>query len=289
MDANSVRMVDKSADALLAEGVSKEERYDWNTRTGGRGRFRNIKKTDLLVDMDYQREQSTNKIRQIARNFDWAAFGCLIVSERKNGAYYVIEGQGRTLAACLRSDVSSVPCLIFSGLSKADEARVFVLINKHRRPPRGTEVFAAQVVAKDEKALSIEATLEKHGVRVSAGSNHPDEVRCVQALYAMNGTLDDVLTFVNEAWPGDMLRLNRTPLVGVEKFIGMLRTQTGKDQDAKSIADGFRSVPLAMLIQQAKTTVKMEGRSMREAFADAMVVAYNKGRRTGRLSATGRK
>jgi len=52
----------------------------------------------LIVDRSYQRWTSATRIKNIARSFQWNAFGIPTVAPRKDGTYALLDGQNRFLA-----------------------------------------------------------------------------------------------------------------------------------------------------------------------------------------------
>lgn len=80
--------------------------------------------SDIKLDMAAQRSLVGARLRKLVRNFDQIMLGALLVSERPDG-YYILDGQHR-LRAAAQHGVATVTCEVFSGLSKADEATLFM-------------------------------------------------------------------------------------------------------------------------------------------------------------------
>lgn len=93
---------------------------------------------DLTVDPSYQRSientASRRLIASIAAHFDWRLCAPLVVSRRSNGTKVIIDGQHRWSAALKRGDLPQLPCCIFTYDSPADEARMFIVANRARKP-----------------------------------------------------------------------------------------------------------------------------------------------------------
>jgi len=83
---------------------------------------------DINVDLAVQRAVIPARLRKLVGNFNPIMLGELLVSEREDGHLYVLDGQHRLMAAqgANGSGVSTVTCEVFAGLSKADEARLFM-------------------------------------------------------------------------------------------------------------------------------------------------------------------
>jgi hypothetical protein len=82
---------------------------------------------DVKVDLAVQRAIVPARLRKLTGSFDPLLLGELLVSERTDGLY-VLDGQHRLAAAANANGrgVSTVTCEVFTGLSKADEARLFM-------------------------------------------------------------------------------------------------------------------------------------------------------------------
>jgi hypothetical protein len=80
---------------------------------------------DIQLDIAVQRAIVAARLRKLTANFDPILLGEVLVSERTNGQLYILDGQHR-LRAAEQSGIPTVTCEIFTGLSKADEARLFM-------------------------------------------------------------------------------------------------------------------------------------------------------------------
>jgi hypothetical protein len=80
---------------------------------------------DIQLDIAVQRAIVAARLRKLTANFDPILLGEVLVSERADGKLYILDGQHR-LRAAEQSGVPTVTCEIFTGLSKPDEARLFM-------------------------------------------------------------------------------------------------------------------------------------------------------------------
>lgn len=153
--------------------MNKVEHYDW-AKPGDRGRQCLIRVDDLKIDHSYQRAQLLDGIiLAIARNFQWSAFGALVVMERENGDKYVVDGQQRLAAAKRRGDIQTVPCIVFRSDGKDHEALAFLSLNTSRRPVSAIDKFNAAARACLEPQVSVMACLKSMGLSVSLNGS-PD-------------------------------------------------------------------------------------------------------------------
>lgn len=157
--------------------VTKVERYGWTIQDAP-GRFAQIPKGDLLVDATYQRNVNDSKSKNLAGKWSWIACGALIVVQRGK-QYYVIDGQHRLEAAKRRTDIESLPCLIFRGTSLQSEANGFIAANKNRRPLSYYDMFKAQILSGDEVARRAAQLLETHNyLAISPSAPRAGRVLC---------------------------------------------------------------------------------------------------------------
>lgn len=146
--------------------MTKVEHYDW-AKPGDSGRQMRIKLDALNIDSSYQRDEVSDvNTLAIARDFKWSAFGTIVVFERANGAYYVVDGQQRTLAAKRRGDIDSVPCIVFHSDGKEMEARAFLALNTRRKNVPAVAKFMASVRAAINPEYSINAWIQSRGLRI---------------------------------------------------------------------------------------------------------------------------
>ena len=137
--------------------------------------FCHVAKDKLIVPIDeYQRDEAQGLIaKEIAIHFNIVAFGVLTVIERSNGAapeLLVADGGTRLAGARMRDDIIMVPCMVYSGLTREQEADVFLSINQTRKRLGVEQLQHAQEFAGDELALRVAdilSTLRQHRVDFS--------------------------------------------------------------------------------------------------------------------------
>ena len=112
----------------------------------------------LQIDETYQRGFNALKAKRIGQKFDMRALGRLSVSERSDGTWWVVDGQHRR-AGALAAGVTSVPCIIYSGLSAKEEAELFLVLNCERSGMGAAGRFNAQQAAGQEIAMVVARTL----------------------------------------------------------------------------------------------------------------------------------
>ena len=146
-------------------GFDKATRYGWMIKDEP-GRLMMLDKAALEVDASYQRSATAGKVKRIAAEWSWLACGALVVADRGDGRFFVIDGQHRALAAMKLSAVRQLPCVVFQTEGSREEASGFLRANRDRKPMTATQAFAAMVTAGDGDALFVQSMLCEHGFSV---------------------------------------------------------------------------------------------------------------------------
>jgi hypothetical protein len=176
-------------------GKPKVEQYKW-LMTKDCGELQYMSKNLLEIDHRYQRHAKNSRVLRLARRWNWLACGVLTIAKR-DGHYYVIDGQHRLLAALKRSDIDDLPCLVFESTEMRDEAVAFRDANKERRPITTFEQWNAELVGKDEATLFVDHLIRETG-RTPGGTAGPGTVRCLTAVVAAARTERSKLL---QVWP----------------------------------------------------------------------------------------
>jgi hypothetical protein len=210
--------------AAVAEASSTNVDYEWPYR------FEISPLDDLSIDETYQRPLTTFW-KEVSEGFNPALVGTLIVSERRNGSKVIIDGQTRWSAMRERG-LHDAPCLIYEGLSKADEAALFSDLQTQRRGMRSYHRFRAQLVARRPMAVDIAKIVTELGFELGKEET-PNTLRSIAALEALykidRDHLADVMEIIQQAWgTQDKLATSAELIRGIGFF---LRNQENVDID----------------------------------------------------------
>lgn len=162
-------------------GGDKSHMYGWQI-VDAKGEMMWIDKRRLAVDPEYQRDvqDADMKVKRIAASWSWAACGVIIVA-RRDGLFFVVDGQHRVRAAMKLSAVQTLPCIVFESEGVGDEAKAFLRANKDRKPMTAMQSFKAMNVSVDPNAEFVNAMLDRAGMKV--GNNGvKGAIQCVGAL-----------------------------------------------------------------------------------------------------------
>lgn len=171
------------------------------------------------------------RAESLAANWNQDLCEALTVSER-DGRLFVVEGWHRVAAARVRG-LRTLPARVLSGLSPADEARLFDQINTNRvKPSIGTR-FWSRVEYGDQVATGVVETCHELGITVlppssGSASKHPRKTKAYKALLdagavsmlQLKHTLDTLIT----AWPADSHALDGACVQGVSGFLNAYKT-----------------------------------------------------------------
>src|SRR5882757_2000324 len=129
----------------------------------------------LSIDSQYQRSTENSASRRlignIAAKFDWRLCSPLVVSRRADEALAIIDGQHRWRAACLRDDIPQLPCCVFRYEDMKEEARMFIVANRARKPINRLDDYYAALAAADEDAIEIERIVRTAGFSISRNTS----------------------------------------------------------------------------------------------------------------------
>jgi hypothetical protein len=240
---------------------------------------------DLLnIDRNYQRDPGSSKIKAISDNFNLAAAGILIVSQRSNGLYFVVDGQHR-LEAMKKLNIQQVECKVSRGLSVTEEAEIFIHCNTVRKNPTAIDVFKARLFKKDPIAMEINQIVEKYGlfIQLNGSSTNQRDGRAICAVFALiqiyergqAPLLEEILTLITRTWPGDSNVLEGKMLQGITDFHLKYQGRYTREEFVRklSIADPLTIRRRAIYLAENNRESIMKGISR------AIQEAYDKGRR----------
>lgn len=204
----------------------------------------------LFVDETYQRPL-TSLVRKIEGDFDPALVGTLIVSDRGNGRYALVDGQTRAAAIVHLADRDEaplgVPCLVYTGLTRADEASLFARLQLERRGIASAHRFRAAIVAGDPEAIEIQKVAKRCGFPIGpAGKGNLSAVAAIEKVYRRGGgeLLERTLSILKGAWP------DVVPSGDVIRGLGLLLTQNAEIEDGR-MGDCLSALPISEVKRRA--------------------------------------
>jgi len=245
----------------------------------------------LTVDPEVQRGVDKARVDKLAKDYQEAALGTIVVSHRGDGTYHVIDGQHRVLAAIAAGHgEGGMTCLVYEGLSRADEAAMFRRLN-NTRSVTAVDKFRVRVVEGDLVAVSLNSILSRHGWRVEFGKTD-GTFAAVSALEAVHrGKLagpgdttqicDTLIKTITEAWGHEASGVRAEIVSGLGAVL--LRYNTRIDLAKLTAELGSCPGGPRGLVGKAKGLHQFRGGKLSDALAEVVVEMLNKNRRSNRL------
>lgn len=241
----------------------------------------------MVVDEEVQRTIDPNWIEaQLKDGFDPGGLGAIVVSARQDGTYHVIDGQHR-VELCKRFGYKQpLDCLIWKGLSQAEEAAKFLKLNK-RRSVQPISRFLVRVKAGDEQAIVLTELLAKYGWRVAAAKSRGSfsAISSFEKVYtgwgkvqAKNlGACESVVSVITGAWKLDPQGVRNEIISG----LGLVFIRHGNKVDiSKLVAElAIMEGGPQVLVGSAKSLSRVSSGTVGDAMAAILINLHNKGRR----------
>lgn len=255
--------------------IDKVKRYNW-VPLNKMGELCWVNKHDLFVEHSYQRNVDSSKAVNIARDFDWIAFGAILVS-RREGGLHVMDGQHRLEAALRRDDISVVPCVVFETMAIEEEAKGFIEINTNRKPLPYFDKHRALVVAGDETAIFVQQVIEEFGGHLTSTSTKAGGIKCLKACYlAANESRQSFRTVIAIALE---LSIADDTFVNERLFGGLLyihKNMTGGLND-KKLVDRLKQKGAKTLLEGASRACAFYAKGGANVWAEGILNEVNKG------------
>lgn len=246
----------------------------------------------VTVDPRVQREEGIDqrRVNKMADTFNPDALGLLIVSERPGGSLVCLDGMHRRAAALQAGWKQQVDAKVFTGLSLADEASLFLLYN-FKKDPSAVSRFKARVLAGDEVAVDIDRIARRQGwtIRIAAEPGNLAAVDALERVYRTGaGTLADgahpavterSLATITEAWGHDPIAVQNPILQAVAQLYG----RYGSAVDTPKLIREMQDTQPRVLVGRAKTLKDVQGGKVPAALAKILVSLHNNRRRTNLL------
>lgn len=227
---------------------------------------------DILNVDKYQKRIRENIVRKIVNDFKPSSVGVIHVSKRKDGTYWIFDGQHRH-EAYKRMGTKYADCLVFEGMSYQEEVEAF---NKHQDSSKPTpyERFMGEYYAENPKHKDIIFILGRHNLELNnaSGTGRIIAVNAVVQIYERGGphALDAVLRIIKSSFGLHTTVFQRPNLFGMYKFINTFDGQ----YDEKSLIRKLKKSGLDGLTT-AINQMKLAGFNPNDAAKRAIVRIYN--------------
>jgi hypothetical protein len=246
---------------------------------------------DLEVDRAIQRSfLDLRKVERFVSNFNPDALGVVTVSRRNAVTNIVLDGMHRKeVVNRVTNGTGRMLCHVFEGLSREEEAQLFLDLNAGTQPNL-LDRFKARIVAGDPVAQEIDKIVQSYGWKW--GNNANDGlVACVGAVEKIFKTgkakefepdlLQATFMVVTHAWN---LNTNAT-MAPILDAVAAVILEYGDALDLDRLVDKLRTYgggPYALLEDGRNLAKSLRGRPAM-GVATRIVDDYNKGMKTRKL------
>jgi hypothetical protein len=232
-----------------------------------------IQISTLVVD-EYQRGLVEPRAVRLAGKWDPAKAGVIIISKRAKGeGWFIIDGQHRVNAGA-RAGETTLPAILWSGLTVQREAELFYAFNNDRYAVNPVDLFRTRVIADDPIANDIVNVLSTHQVKIGHSRRGIAATAALETVFQW-GYLDQTLDILLAAYPDNEKALNANPM----QAIGSLFKNYGGNIERDVLVKALRERPLTVLLQAAEGMRAALGGNLWPHLATVILNEYNSGRR----------
>lgn len=254
--------------------------------------IRKVALDEITIDLRVQRQEGLDQRRvdKMAGKFNPDALGLLILSQRPDGTLICLDGMHRRAAALQAGWKQLVDARVFTGLSLADEASLFLLYN-FKKDPSAVSKFNARVLAGDEVAVDINNIAQGLGwrIRIARQAGNLAAVEALERAYRTGaGTLSDgahpiltqrTLATITEAWGHEPVAVQAPIIQGVAQLYG----RYGDAIDSPKLTRELQDTLPRVLVGRAKVLKDSQGGTVPAALAKILVSLHNNRRRSNLL------
>jgi hypothetical protein len=250
-----------------------------------------IQVADLDIDRAVQRSSfDKHKVERFKRNFNPAALGIITVSRRNAATLVIIDGMHRTeTVRQLTTNEGKILCHVFTGLTRAEEAQMFLDLNAGTQPTI-LDKFRVSITAQSETSMAIEALCHAYGWTISPvrGKGNIQCVATLERIYNLSlklefepNLLQVVLMSVTHAWGMDPDGVKAVVLDGLAALVSEHGSNLDLDILQRKLRD-YQGGPMG-LHTDAVTLASMRRGRVGMAVAERLTDEYNKGRKSRTL------
>lgn len=240
---------------------------------------------DLTIDPEVQRfTHNPRKVEHIVKNFNPNALDLITVSRRNAATMVIIDGWHRWEAVRRLTDsTGTLLCRVFDGLTKAEEAKMFLNLNPGNQPT-ALDRYRMRLVFGDPIIAAIDKAVHAYGWAV-----HPvPAVSHIQAVIALeriqklalrneatHDLLENTMLVITRTWGHEREASSAILLEGTAHFLAEYRAASRFDQDR--LIEQAKGVQPFTLISDSQQMARMTRMRPSMAVADQLVKLYNSG------------
>lgn len=240
----------------------------------------------LTVDRRVQRtKRNEAKIAKLMRDWDWNLVGLLTVSRRDTGEEVLLDGDHRNeVIRRLTDNTGTSPCKVYEGLTRAQEADMFIKLNPGNQPTL-MDRFRVETQIEESAAKRIEQIVHSRGW-VADGMPGNGHINAVSVLYRLDDLslkveaephlVDVALLCITRAWGNDKHGVQAAILFAIGRMFSELGSRIDVDILINAMKN-YKGGPMG-LAAAARQEASNRGKKTSMTVADILTEAYNKGR-----------
>jgi len=232
----------------------------------------------------YQRALNPRKIDKMIEDFDSRELTAIVVSQREDGSYWVIDGQHRLEALKLMGK-QIILADVRQGMTIPGEAVLFWRLNAGQTKVAAWDQFMARIIGNDPVAVAVNRLVVDHGYHLDRGGNSVKGIAAVRSIEKVfrRGYLTEVLDIIAAVWRSDHRAVDGPMIEGLAIFLHSYQGQPAFDKER--LLDILAVTPPTEIIQrQRQLTVEMGRGTSQPAVMIAMALrdVFNGKRRSVR-------
>jgi hypothetical protein len=242
---------------------------------------------EFSIDLKVQREVNIARAQEIADDLQPYALGLITASKREDGHTYCLDGGHRISGCRLANYDGLLATRVFVGLTIAEEAALFLLLNKGRAV-QAIDRFKVRITMEDPAAVSINKVLRAYGLHVDWANNSSlgviSAINTLEKVYAGLGIreegaypdlVDKVIRTLHRAYgsQADRATYSRAMLEG----LGVVIATFGKRIDYDRLVYVLQGITPRQIVAQTRTLrdAKVKGGSLGSNAAEVIHRLYN--------------
>jgi hypothetical protein len=241
---------------------------------------------DLSIDPNVQRAMKKGRVDKIAADFHPEALGVLTTSYREPGIIHVVDGQHRYRAAEAAGYQGPIKTNEYRGLTLAQEAALFSLLNNTEKVGPIDQFLVACVEGRPS-ALALARILKDNGWAVStaAGKGKISAIRSLERVYNLGErgpwAAAATIAVLTSAWGHVSSAVNGSLIEG----LGRMLAKYGEDVDLTDLGKRLSNSPggADALLGYCRGQKLSRTGNLNAQVARAIVGIYNERRRSTKL------
>lgn len=183
---------------------------------------------EVHIDYDYQRPPVLATVAEIAKNWDVNALGDIVLSRRRNGEYWVVDGQQRILGTqkALGPEFK-IWAKVYQDLPWEQEAKKFSALNSERTIPTTGYRYRGWYESGRPDVVQLVRMLDALGIphrwsgKGRSGDHHFISWGTLHTLATKYGMehATYIMALIKETWPEDGYALEAVMIRGMSLFV----------------------------------------------------------------------